>query len=89
MQGLGTRGLQARARAPRGVGRGRQGRLGILQRKHKAGSPGQRGRAPGGRASRRGEAANSTFRTEAAGMLLRPESPVDLGTDYVFLTPPV
>lgn len=74
---------------PGGVGRGRQGRLGILQRKHQAGSPGQRGRAPGGRASRRVKAANSTFRTEAAGMLLRPESPVDLGTDYVFLAPPV
>lgn len=54
-----------------------------------AGSQGWRGRAPGARASRGGEAANSTFRTAAAGMLLVPESQTDLGSDCVLLTRPM
>lgn len=63
---------------------GSQGGLGALQRKHTAGSSGWRGRAPGGCASQRGEAANSTFQTEAAGIVLVPESQADLGRDCVF-----
>lgn len=79
--GLGCRvwGLLGRRRVPEGGGS--QGGLGALQRKHAAGSSGWRGRAPGGCASQRGEAANSTFQIEATGIVLVPESQADLGSD--------
>lgn len=61
MQGLGTRALLARLELPRGVGRGRQGRLGILQRKHQAGSRDSGAERPEAELPGELGAANSTF----------------------------